>query len=132
MRHHDVDDCGDLTLADLVRIQQTVMRRVAARDRDNIWAIGFGPKMVGRCAVESLSVRFLVRRKKERLATTRRIPARLVVRLRDPTSGRYRALRLTTDVEPARPPRASGVTVRIGQRTATTALVVRWSTLRQP
>lgn len=132
MRHHDVDDCGDLTLADLARIQQTVIRRVAARDRDNIWAIGFGPKVAGRCALERLSVRFLVRRKKERLATSRRIPARVVVRLRDPASGRYRALRLTTDVEPARPPRASGVTVRFGQRTATTAVVVRWSDLRQP
>lgn len=109
------------------RIQRSFLRRVSRWDPENIWAVGFGPKVTEGRVVNELAVRFFVHRKQARVAGTRRLPTTAEVRLRNPQRGEYRSLELSTDVEVARPPCCSGVSLAVSQGRATTALVLRWS-----
>lgn len=128
----DPTDADSLSLDDLRHLQRTLQRRVGSRDAANIVAVGFGPKSRGGETQEGLAARFFVRRKKSRVAESRRIQPVEPVRLFDRRQGRYRQLQLATDVVQIRPPAPVGVAVRDGTRRATTAAVIRWTTRRPP
>jgi hypothetical protein len=125
--------CGEqLRPGDFARLQRTLQRRRCRCDPENIWAVGFGPKICEGKPSGQMAARFLVRRKLARPGRQRAIPETELVRLWDPSCDAYRLLEVVTDIEVERPPRPTGVAVRGRGGKATTALVIRWSQQSRP
>lgn len=104
----DPQFCGD----SLRRLQQTVLRKLRRIDGDNLWAIGFGPKVVDGNCTNRFSIRIFVQRKRKRLPHSRRIPDALTVRLFRRDAGRYDTYLLQTDLEETERVALTGVVVR--------------------
>lgn len=120
-----------LSIDRLRRLQTTLEGRVANRDPANIQAVGFAP-MAGlppgdADGGESVVAQFDVSRKLQDVADERRIQAIEPVRLLDRDAGRYEIWRLPTQVRESGKVLPTGVQVRLGERHATAAIVVRWS-----
>ncbi|TWT88049.1 hypothetical protein [Neorhodopirellula pilleata] len=121
---------GFLSLDDLRRLQQTFEKRVARRDSANIRSVGFSP--VQSIANESIGIRarFDVHRKLKRVEPSKRIEPIETVRLLNQRTRNFRQFDIATQVRPAGEIVATGVSISTVNDRATTALVVRWTTVR--
>lgn len=133
-----------ITLDRLRRIQATLERRSAGRDPANIRQVGFAPQVAeparrdyslsrstARPNSFSLPVtaQFDVKQKRQRLPAKQRIESTESVRLLERISRTYLTLELATDVLETGDILPTGVRVDNGGEHATTAAVVRWTTV---
>ncbi|WP_164103857.1 hypothetical protein [Candidatus Laterigemmans baculatus] len=124
----DAADLEGLTLDDLRKLQRSLERQAAKRDAANLLAVGFGPKLRGGTFLPGLAARFVVRQKQAAVPEPRRIPPVARVRLRHPSTGKFRKLEFTTDIVEGAPPRPVGVRLFDRREVATAAVVLRWTT----
>lgn len=133
-----------ITLDRLRRIQATLERRSAGRDPANIRQVGFAPQVAERIRRGNLPTRrtdrpssfslpvtaqFDVKQKRQRLPAAERIESTESVRLLERNSRTYLTLELATDVLETGDILPTGVRVENGGVHATTAVVVRWTTV---
>ena len=117
----------------LRRMQATLNRRVLARDVKNIRSVGFAPVAAHKPDAEDLyspvMAQFDVHRKRKSVAQKHRIEPIEPLRLLDKSTRQYDHLQLITDVEQTGKIVPTGVQIRTKTSHATTALVVRWTTV---
>ncbi|MEM9587504.1 MAG: hypothetical protein AAGA03_09495 [Planctomycetota bacterium] len=120
------------TLEQLARVQATLERRVAARDPQNIHAIGFGPIKRSRASDPAFAAHFLVHHKRQRVSKAKAIQPTESVRLRSRATGGFLRVEVITKVRESGSPVCTGVSVASVSGQATTSAVVRWATLDPP
>ena len=111
------------------------MRRVMDRDPDNIQSVGFAPLAAHKpapsgAATLPVMAQFGVRRKRKQVAEAKRISAIESVRLLDRSAQRFDEIDLVTDVEETTPVVPTGVRISTEAAHATTAVVIRWTTIQ--
>lgn len=121
-----------LSLDCLRRLQQTLLRRVASRDADNIRSVGFSPEPSDDPLELRIQARFDVAKKRKRVPPQKRIGRIEPVRLLDRSTETYRELQLPTQVRQSGEVVATGVTISTVDERATTSVVIRWTTVQPP
>lgn len=119
-----------LSLDCLRRLQQTLLRRVASRDAENIRSVGFSPVQNEDNPEPLVQVRFNVAKKLKRVAPQKRIEPTEPVRLLDRSTETYRELRLPTQVRQSGEVVPTGVAISTMDDRATASVVIRWTTVR--
>ncbi|TWU10709.1 hypothetical protein Poly21_46150 [Allorhodopirellula heiligendammensis] len=113
----------------LRRLQQTLMRRVASRDADNVRSIGFAPAVSNRASDAIVQARFDVARKARDVSAQQRIEPVEPVRLLDRSTDAYHELQLPTQIRQTGEIVPTGVAISTSDERATTSVVVRWTTV---
>lgn len=119
-----------LSLDCLRRLQQTLLRRVASRDAENILSVGFSPAQSEDQHETPIQVRFNVATKLKNVAPAKRIEPIEPVRLLDRSTQSYRDLQLPTQVRESGAVVPTGVAISTADGRATTSVVIRWTTVR--
>ncbi len=116
-----------LTLDQHRRIEATLRRRFRRMDPDNFVAVGLGHALRNHRfdRTRDNCVCVFVRRKKQRIAVTRKIPSEVRVRLRD--GSHYRTLTFPTDVISVGKLESSAVYRQYDSNLFTVGLKVGWS-----
>ncbi|TWT55736.1 hypothetical protein [Allorhodopirellula solitaria] len=121
---------ASLSLDCLRRLQQTLQRRVASRDAENVRSVGFSPLQSGDSGDAVVQARFDVNRKRKRVPPGKRIEPVEPVRLLDRSTSTYRELELPTQIRQTGSILPTGVSISTEEGRATTSMVVRWTTVR--
>lgn len=120
----------------LRRVQDTLQRRVVARDPGNILAVGFAPasssKQEASTALSDprIVAQFTVAKKRKRVAAEKKIQPVEAVRLLNRDTRSYQELHLGTDVVETGEILPTGVGISTTDEQASTALVARWTTVQ--
>ena len=126
-------------LDQLHRVQTTLAERLGRRDSKNIGEVGFAPGDRSKLAqldrstdqiTWPITVQVQVASKRRRVAEAKRVRPIETVRLLDRGLGTYDEIQLTTDVVQTRAIVPTGVNIATRYEMATTAVVARWTTVR--
>ena len=136
MQSIDTTDPDALSLDQLRRVQRTLERRARVADHHRLLAVGFAPPRAGGSPGRGITAQLLVQRRYTggTEPARRAAPASVAsVRVHDRSAGCYHLVRLPTELVPvAAEPQPVGTAVRDGPRHATSAAVIRWTTVTPP